>query len=145
MKCSCRLALLYPNSKSLDLRLRFLLGALLCPSESGPVAIFQMRATRRRIVASIEEPEGDVPSLDLVQFAIRLRESLRRISGLGLLFNAQNLGLRIPAIQLLKEQASVISMSRCAKERHTPPAEMLIDLKERSTLARPRVSNTLAR
>jgi 2-polyprenyl-6-methoxyphenol hydroxylase-like FAD-dependent oxidoreductase len=40
---------------------------LLCPSEFGPVAIFPMSATRRRIVASVEEQEGDAPSLDLVQ------------------------------------------------------------------------------
>ena len=39
----------------------------LCPSEFGPVAIFPMSATRRRIVATIERPEGDAPSLDLVQ------------------------------------------------------------------------------
>ncbi len=39
----------------------------LCPSEFGPVAIFPMSATRRRIVASIEKAEGDVPTLDLVQ------------------------------------------------------------------------------
>ncbi len=39
----------------------------LCPSEFGPVAIFPMSATRRRIVAIIERPEGDAPSLDLVQ------------------------------------------------------------------------------
>lgn len=39
----------------------------LCPSEFGPVAIFPMSATRRRIVATIEHPEGDAPSLDLVQ------------------------------------------------------------------------------
>jgi 2-polyprenyl-6-methoxyphenol hydroxylase-like FAD-dependent oxidoreductase len=40
---------------------------LLCPSEFGPVAIFPMSATRRRIVATIEQAEGEVPSLDLVQ------------------------------------------------------------------------------
>jgi len=39
----------------------------LCPSELGPLAIFPMSATRRRIVATIEHPEGDAPSLDLVQ------------------------------------------------------------------------------
>jgi 2-polyprenyl-6-methoxyphenol hydroxylase-like FAD-dependent oxidoreductase len=39
----------------------------LCPSELGPVAIFPMSATRRRIVASIKNPEGDVPSLEVVQ------------------------------------------------------------------------------
>src|SRR5262249_36644379 len=33
----------------------------LCPSEFGPVAIFPMSATRRRVVASIERPEGDAP------------------------------------------------------------------------------------
>lgn len=39
----------------------------LCPSEFGPVAIFPMSATRRRIVATVEKAEGDAPSLDLVQ------------------------------------------------------------------------------
>jgi 2-polyprenyl-6-methoxyphenol hydroxylase-like FAD-dependent oxidoreductase len=39
----------------------------LCPSEFGPVAIFPMSATRRRIVATIENAEGDAPSLDFVQ------------------------------------------------------------------------------
>src|SRR5204863_7381342 len=39
----------------------------LCPSEFGPVAIFPMSATRRRIVATIENVEGDAPSLDLVR------------------------------------------------------------------------------
>ena len=39
---------------------------LLGPSESGPIAIFPMSATRRRIVATIETTEGEAPSLDLV-------------------------------------------------------------------------------
>jgi 2-polyprenyl-6-methoxyphenol hydroxylase-like FAD-dependent oxidoreductase len=39
----------------------------LCPNESGPLAIFPMSANRRRIIATIDEPEGDVPSLDLVR------------------------------------------------------------------------------
>jgi 2-polyprenyl-6-methoxyphenol hydroxylase-like FAD-dependent oxidoreductase len=39
----------------------------LCPSEFGPVAIFPMSATRRRIVATIKTAEGDAPSLDLVR------------------------------------------------------------------------------
>src|SRR5690242_1892535 len=39
----------------------------LCPSELGPVAIFPMSATRRRIVATIEHAEGDAPSLQLVR------------------------------------------------------------------------------
>ena len=39
----------------------------LCPSEFGPVAIFPMSATRRRIVATIDNPEGDAPSIDLVR------------------------------------------------------------------------------
>ena len=38
----------------------------LCPSEFGPVAIFPMSSTRRRIVAT-SEAEGDAPSLELVQ------------------------------------------------------------------------------
>ncbi|HEV7137927.1 MAG TPA: FAD-dependent monooxygenase [Steroidobacteraceae bacterium] len=39
----------------------------LCPSALGPLAIFPMSATRRRIVATIEEAEGDIPSLELVR------------------------------------------------------------------------------
>ncbi len=39
----------------------------LCPSESGPIAVFPMSATRRRIVATVEHAEGDAPSLDLVR------------------------------------------------------------------------------
>ena len=39
----------------------------LCPSEFGPVAIFPMNSARRRIVATIKNPEGDAPSLELVQ------------------------------------------------------------------------------
>jgi 2-polyprenyl-6-methoxyphenol hydroxylase-like FAD-dependent oxidoreductase len=45
----------------------------LCPSEFGPLAIFPMSATRRRIVATIEHAEGDAPSLDLVQEILRQR------------------------------------------------------------------------
>lgn len=39
----------------------------LCPHESGPLAIFPMSAKRRRIVATLQSPQGDAPSLDLVQ------------------------------------------------------------------------------
>jgi 2-polyprenyl-6-methoxyphenol hydroxylase-like FAD-dependent oxidoreductase len=39
----------------------------LCPSESGPLAIFPMSATRRRIVATLTQPKGDAPSLEFVQ------------------------------------------------------------------------------
>jgi hypothetical protein len=45
----------------------------LCPSEFGPLAIFPMSATRRRIVATIEQPEGDVPSLDVVRRTLAQR------------------------------------------------------------------------
>ena len=39
----------------------------LCPSEFGPVAVFPMSATRRRVIATIDEPEGDAPTLEVVQ------------------------------------------------------------------------------
>lgn len=45
----------------------------LCPSEFGPVAIFPMSATRRRIVATIEHPVGGAPSLGLVQKILEQR------------------------------------------------------------------------
>jgi 2-polyprenyl-6-methoxyphenol hydroxylase-like FAD-dependent oxidoreductase len=39
----------------------------LCPNEAGPLAIFPLKPTRRRIVATIEAPQGDAPTLDLVR------------------------------------------------------------------------------
>jgi 2-polyprenyl-6-methoxyphenol hydroxylase-like FAD-dependent oxidoreductase len=39
----------------------------LCPNASGPLAVFPMSATRRRIVATIGRAEGDAPSLELVK------------------------------------------------------------------------------
>ena len=45
----------------------------LCPSKFGPAAIFPMGATRRRIVATIEQTEGDAPSLELVRSVLRQR------------------------------------------------------------------------
>ena len=39
----------------------------LCPSRHGPLAIFPMSPHRRRIVATVAQPEGDAPSLDLVR------------------------------------------------------------------------------
>lgn len=45
----------------------------LCPSEHGPAAIFPMSATRRRLVATVEEAEGDAPSIELVRWILRQR------------------------------------------------------------------------
>lgn len=45
----------------------------LCPHESGPVAIFPMSATRRRVVATVEKAEGDAPSLGLVRQVLAFR------------------------------------------------------------------------
>jgi 2-polyprenyl-6-methoxyphenol hydroxylase-like FAD-dependent oxidoreductase len=45
----------------------------LCPSEFGPVAIFPMSASRRRIVATVDQVEGDAPSLDLVKRVLAQR------------------------------------------------------------------------
>ncbi|MGH8124224.1 MAG: FAD-dependent monooxygenase [Rhodanobacteraceae bacterium] len=39
----------------------------LCPNSDGPLAIFPMSATRRRIVAMIDDPEGGSPSLESVR------------------------------------------------------------------------------
>jgi 2-polyprenyl-6-methoxyphenol hydroxylase-like FAD-dependent oxidoreductase len=39
----------------------------LCPSELGPLAIFPMSSTRRRVVATVDSIEGDAPALDLVR------------------------------------------------------------------------------
>jgi len=45
----------------------------LCPSEFGPLAVFPMSATRRRVVATIEQPEQDAPSLDFVRRLLEQR------------------------------------------------------------------------
>ncbi|HTK28568.1 MAG TPA: FAD-dependent monooxygenase [Vicinamibacterales bacterium] len=45
----------------------------LCPSEFGPVAIFPMSATRRRVVATVGRAEGEAPSLDLVRAILAAR------------------------------------------------------------------------
>ena len=45
----------------------------LCPSEFGPLAIFPMSATRRRIVATVQQQEGDAPSLELVKTVLSQR------------------------------------------------------------------------
>jgi 2-polyprenyl-6-methoxyphenol hydroxylase-like FAD-dependent oxidoreductase len=45
----------------------------LCPNEFGPLAIFPISATRRRIVATVPSAEGDSPSLDLVRKILQQR------------------------------------------------------------------------
>jgi len=45
----------------------------LCPNELGPLAIFPMSATRRRIVAMIRNAEGEAPSLELVRQLLKQR------------------------------------------------------------------------
>jgi 2-polyprenyl-6-methoxyphenol hydroxylase-like FAD-dependent oxidoreductase len=55
----------------------------LCPSEFGPVAIFPLNATRRRVVATIDHTEGDSPSLDLVR-TIMAQRAPRAIEALTL-------------------------------------------------------------
>jgi 2-polyprenyl-6-methoxyphenol hydroxylase-like FAD-dependent oxidoreductase len=55
----------------------------LCPSTHGPVAIFPMSATRRRIVATLEYPEGEAPSLELAKRVLAERAP-REIEARGL-------------------------------------------------------------
>ncbi len=45
----------------------------LCPSRDGPLAVFPMSPTRRRIIATVERLDGDAPSLDLVNDLLRQR------------------------------------------------------------------------
>ena len=45
----------------------------LCPSEHGPVAIFPMSATRRRVVGTIGEAIGEAPTLELVRSILAQR------------------------------------------------------------------------
>ena len=45
----------------------------LCPSEFGPLAIFPMSTTRRRLVATVDDAEGDAPSLAFVRNVVAQR------------------------------------------------------------------------
>ncbi len=45
----------------------------LCPSELGPAAIFPISSSRRRVVAIVDQAEGEAPSLDFVQQLLRQR------------------------------------------------------------------------
>lgn len=45
----------------------------LCPSEFGPLAIFPMSATRRRLVATVEKTEENTPSLEFVRTVVGQR------------------------------------------------------------------------
>lgn len=45
----------------------------LCPSQFGPLAIFPMSATRRRLVATVDQTEGDAPSLAFVRKVVAQR------------------------------------------------------------------------
>jgi 2-polyprenyl-6-methoxyphenol hydroxylase-like FAD-dependent oxidoreductase len=45
----------------------------LCPSELGPAALFPMSSSRRRVVATVDQAEGEAPSLDFVRQILRQR------------------------------------------------------------------------
>jgi 2-polyprenyl-6-methoxyphenol hydroxylase-like FAD-dependent oxidoreductase len=45
----------------------------LCSSAHGPIAIFPMSATRRRVVATVERTEGDAPTLEFTQRLLQQR------------------------------------------------------------------------
>lgn len=45
----------------------------LCPGESGPLAIFPMNSTRRRIVATIDKQAGETPSLEVIRSVLAKR------------------------------------------------------------------------
>lgn len=45
----------------------------ICPNADGPLAIFPMSATHRRVVAMFENAQGDAPSLELIRATLRQR------------------------------------------------------------------------
>ena len=45
----------------------------LCPHEAGPLAIFPMNVSRHRIVATVQESQGEEPTLELVQDLLKQR------------------------------------------------------------------------
>lgn len=45
----------------------------LCPSTSGPIAIFPITASRKRLVATVDAKDGDVPSLEQINEVLKQR------------------------------------------------------------------------
>lgn len=88
----------------------------LCPSELGPVAIFPMSATRRRVVATIPHPEGDEPSLELVQRILRERAP-KQFEALALSWSSY---FRIHHRQVAKLREGRIFIAGDAAHIHSP-------------------------
>jgi 2-polyprenyl-6-methoxyphenol hydroxylase-like FAD-dependent oxidoreductase len=88
----------------------------LCPSEFGPLAIFPMSSVRRRVVATVERPEGDAPSLDLVQRVLQQRAP-RLIEARGLHWGSY---FRIHHRHATKLRAGRIFIAGDAAHIHSP-------------------------
>jgi 2-polyprenyl-6-methoxyphenol hydroxylase-like FAD-dependent oxidoreductase len=88
----------------------------LCPSELGPVAIFPMSATRRRIVATVANTEGDAPSLELVR-EILAQRAPRGIEARGLYWSSY---FRIHHRQVAELRAGRIFIAGDAAHIHSP-------------------------
>jgi len=88
----------------------------LCPSEFGPLAIFPMSASRRRIVATVEQPEGDAPSLDLVRRTLAQRAPTG-IEALSMRWSAY---FRIHHRQVAKLRIGRIFVAGDAAHIHSP-------------------------
>jgi hypothetical protein len=88
----------------------------LCPNELGPVAIFPMSATRRRVVATIENSEGDAPSLDLVRKVLAQRAP-KGIEALGLNWSTY---FRIHHRQVARLREGRIFIAGDAAHIHSP-------------------------
>ena len=88
----------------------------LCPSEFGPVAIFPMSATRRRVVATIDHIEGDAPSLELVRMILSQRAPTT-IEALGLYWSSY---FRIHHRQVAQLRRGRIFIAGDAAHIHSP-------------------------
>jgi 2-polyprenyl-6-methoxyphenol hydroxylase-like FAD-dependent oxidoreductase len=88
----------------------------LCPNESGPVAIFPMSAVRRRIVATVDSPAGDAPSLELVQ-RILAERAPAGIEARGLYWSTY---FRIHHRQVSRLRAGRIFVAGDAAHIHSP-------------------------
>ena len=88
----------------------------LCPSELGPVAIFPMSASRRRVIATIDNTEGDAPSLDLVRKVLAQRAP-SGIEALGLHWSTY---FRIHHRQVAELRVGRIFIAGDAAHIHSP-------------------------
>jgi len=88
----------------------------LCPSEFGPLAIFPMSSTRRRIVATVDKTDDQAPSLEIVRKLLAQRGP-RGIEAQGIKWSSY---FRVHHRQLARLRVGRIFVAGDAAHIHSP-------------------------